>query len=764
MTRPAAKSIALALTAIAAAVLLVLLGRYSMRLYHSAAQLFCASVGFIVFNLGWHGRSFTRNNLLIVVPAACLTVGVLDILHFYVYNEPVAAGVFGVPGPDSAALLGSASRLTLSIALLIASIRLPAESVMSATKAIVTCTVAFVIVVATLLLGLLPPAYVPGTGTTDLKLLLEIAPIPLFIASAVMFLRHRDSIDSTVLGNLLMAIAFLTLTCVIFASYDSLLSARVIAGETIKTMGYGFLYVALVRNSLRLPYESLFRKLTESERALRRELESRIDAEGALRISEQRFRELFETSCDGIVMVDLNEIVLDCNEAFVRLLGYRRASEVRGRSVYSFVPQRARDEIGRTVGEQVLASGFSEEFEVELVSAAGQTVPVSVRAWLRRDQDGKPIGVWAIARDITERKQSEARIQYLSFHDSLTGLYNRAYFEEEMRRIDTRRQLPLSLIMGDVNGLKIVNDVFGHQEGDKLLQSIARVLEASCRHEDVVARWGGDEFAILLPRTPAATARLMCERIQEACRKSPPQPIDLSISLGSATRESLDEPLSSLLQAAEDRMYSSKLRESRAIRESILRSLESLLWETHHETREHVQRMDVLATQFARHLRLPERMADELSLLAKMHDIGKISVPRDVLNKPGRLTADEWTVIMKHPETGYRIAEASPELQHIAQAILSHHEHWDGTGYPQGLEGRDIPMLARIIAIIDAFDIMVGGRPYRAPMTPAEAVQELRRRAGSQFDPRLVDSFIQTLEAVESFGSLYKNEAAPASS
>lgn len=764
MTRPAAKSIALALTAIAAAVLLVLLGRYSMRLYHSAAQLFCASVGFIVFNLGWHGRSFTRNNLLIVVPAACLTVGVLDILHFYVYNEPVAAGVFGVPGPDSAALLGSASRLTLSIALLIASIRLPAESVMSATKAIVTCTVAFVIVVATLLLGLLPPAYVPGTGTTDLKLLLEIAPIPLFIASAVMFLRHRDSIDSTVLGNLLMAIAFLTLTCVIFASYDSLLSARVIAGETIKTMGYGFLYVALVRNSLRLPYESLFRKLTESERALRRELESRIDAEGALRISEQRFRELFETSCDGIVMVDLNEIVLDCNEAFVRLLGYRRASEVRGRSVYSFVPQRARDEIGRTVGEQVLASGFSEEFEVELVSAAGQTVPVSVRAWLRRDQDGKPIGVWAIARDITERKQSEARIQYLSFHDSLTGLYNRAYFEEEMRRIDTRRQLPLSLIMGDVNGLKIVNDVFGHQEGDKLLQSIARVLEASCRHEDVVARWGGDEFAILLPRTPAATARLMCERIQEACRKSPPQPIDLSISLGSATRESLDEPLSSLLQAAEDRMYSSKLKESRAIRESILRSLESLLWETHHETREHVQRMDVLATQFARHLRLPERMADELSLLAKMHDIGKISVPRDVLNKPGRLTADEWTVIMKHPETGYRIAEASPELQHIAQAILSHHEHWDGTGYPQGLEGRDIPMLARIIAIIDAFDIMVGGRPYQAPMTPAEAVQELRRRAGSQFDPRLVDSFIQTLEAVESFGSLYKNEAAPASS
>lgn len=758
MTRPVGKSVALALTAVVAAVLLVLLGRYSISLYHSTAQLFCASVGFTVFNLGWHGRNFTRNNLLIVVPAACLTVGILDVLHFYVYNEPVAADVFRVPGADSAALLGAASRLTLGVALLVASIRMPAESMMSATKTILTCTAALVVVIASLLLGVLPPVYEPGAGTTELKLLLEVASICLFTASAVMFFRHRDSIDSTVLHNLLTAIAFLAFACVIFSSYDALLSARVIAGETVKAIGYGFLYIALVRNSLKLPYESLFRKLTESESALRRELESRRDAEGALRISEQRFRELFETSCDGIVMVDLNETVLDCNEAFVRLLGYTRASEVKGRSVYAFVPQRDRDEIGRVVGDQVLTSGFSEEFEVELASATGQVVPASVRAWLRRDQDGKPIRVWAIVRDITERKQSEARIQYLSFHDSLTGLYNRAYFEEEIRRLNTGRQLPLSLIMGDVNGLKIVNDVFGHQEGDKLLQSIARVLQASCRHEDVVARWGGDEFAILLPKTGAATARLMCERIHEACRKSPPQPIDLSISLGAATRESLDEPPSSLLQAAEDRMYSAKLRESRAIRESILRSLESLLWETQHETREHVQRIEALATQFGKRLGLPERVIDDLSLLAKMHDIGKIAVPQSLLNKPGRLTAEEWTVVMRHPETGYRIAEASSELQQISQAILSHHEHWDGTGYPQGLKGRDIPILARIIAIVDAYDVMVSGKPYRAPVTSEDAIKELRRGAGSQFDPRLVDSFIQT---IESSGSIYSSEAAP---
>ena len=194
-------------------------------------------------------------------------------------------------------------------------------------------------------------------------------------------------------------------------------------------------------------------------------------------------------------------------------------------------------------------------------------------------------------------------------------------------------------------------------------------------------------------------------------------------------------------------MYSQKLTESSSHRSAILAFLTSTLREKSFETEEHAQRTRKLALDIGKALGLGESDLSALALLATLHDIGKVSVEDSILRKPGPLTPQEWEEIRKHPDVGYRITLASPELASISEAILAHHEWWDGTGYPRGLKGEEIPLLARIIALVDAYDVMTHGRPYRQAMTKEQAIQEMRRLAGEQFDPRLVEVFTGMLSA-----------------
>ncbi|HUW65524.1 MAG TPA: HD domain-containing phosphohydrolase [Spirochaetia bacterium] len=338
------------------------------------------------------------------------------------------------------------------------------------------------------------------------------------------------------------------------------------------------------------------------------------------------------------------------------------------------------------------------------------------------------------------------KVRHLSVRDSLTGLFNRLKFEEALKELAACDE-PVSVSVIDLDGLKLVNDTLGHARGDEMIKAAAGVISASCRPGDFVARVGGDEFAMILPGTDAEAAERVCQAIcdnVESFNRGGPT-LHLSISLGSATCRSGDLPLEVTVKAADAAMYRNKLAKTADKRCSLLSILNAVLAEKGYMTNAHAHKLSRLAHLFGEAVGLPSEQGRDLELLAVARDVGKVGVPDFVLLKPGPLTVEERSLMEKHCEIGHKIAKSAAELETIAQFILHHHERWDGCGYPQGLKGEEIPLVCRLLAIIDAYDAMTSERPYRRALTHDEAVAELKRCAGSQFDPTMVETFLNNV-------------------
>jgi diguanylate cyclase (GGDEF)-like protein/PAS domain S-box-containing protein len=430
------------------------------------------------------------------------------------------------------------------------------------------------------------------------------------------------------------------------------------------------------------------------------------------------------------------------NQTAFRKLGYEK-DELIGLAIKKVV--ESNNYIEREKYWDKLKKFKSLNYELNYKAKDNKTFPVEITSQYFKYEDKEYEFIFS--NDITERVEKEKEINYLAYKDLLTDLYNRKFFEAELKRLDTKRQLPLSIIMADLNGLKIINDSYGQKMGDKLLIKTAKILKKVLRNEDVLARYGGDEFTILLPQTTKETAQKIVERIKSKSEEQNQYKIALSISLGAATKDLASQKISEILKVAEDKMYQNKLSESRSGKSKIVQGLLNTLNAKSSETKEHAVRMAKLASDFGRKLNLSNSEINRLSLLATLHDIGKTSISEAILTKPGKLTKDEWEIMKKHSEQGYKIASASEEFALVADEILSHHEHWDGKGYPNGLKGEKIPYLARIISIIDAYDVMTNERPYSRAISEEKALEEIENCAAAQFDPVLAEKFVELIKS-----------------
>ena len=523
--------------------------------------------------------------------------------------------------------------------------------------------------------------------------------------------------------------------------------------------------------------DKLGRLVFSIERALKESKEHEVLRKSQLSVaeSEERFRATFEQAAVGIIHVMQDGKFVRANKKFCSIIGYSQ-DELLG---MSFMELTYPDDMENNADNfEKLINGDTSTYSTEkrYIKKDGNALWVNLTVSAICKLSGKFAYVMGIVEDISVRKEAESelvyqniekekraaelvianrdlafqneKISYLSYHDYLTGLYNRAFFEEEKRRLDTQRQLPLSVIMGDINGLKLINDGFGHARGDSVLIEISGILQSCGREEDIIARIGGDEFVILLPHTDSASAQLVCNRIYDSCREFALEgkEIYLSISLGHATKTTTMELMDDVLIAADESMARQKLLDSRSAHSSIISSIKVIMFEKSQETEEHAERLIELSRSIGLAMSLSEDQLNELELLSTLHDIGKMSIPVSILSKREKLSNEEWSEMRKHPEVGFRIAQATSELLPIAKYILCHHERWDGKGYPQGLEGDNIPLLSRILAVADAYDAMTNDRAYRAAISKKEAIGEIRKHSGTQFDPDIVKLFFEIVE------------------
>lgn len=343
------------------------------------------------------------------------------------------------------------------------------------------------------------------------------------------------------------------------------------------------------------------------------------------------------------------------------------------------------------------------------------------------------------AIDFMKRKQE---IIHLSYHDQLTGLYNRRFFEDELNQLDMKENLPLTIVMGDLNGLKLINDSFGHIMGDELIKRVGKVMDSVCRTEGITARISGDEFIILLPKTNELEAEKIIIRINDMLAEEKVGSSDVSISLGYGCKNNEDERIDEIIKIAENNMYERKLYEGQDMRGKTIKNIMDTFYEKNELEKGHSLRVSELCRRIGKELKLPQNKIDDLVSLGRFHDIGKIALDENIINKAGKLTEDEWKEVKRHSEIGYRMINTVDRMSSIANYILYHHERWDGTGYPKGLKEEEIPLESRIIAVVDAYDTMVSERCYKDELTEKTAIEELKNNSGSQFDPDLVKIFI----------------------
>ncbi len=512
-----------------------------------------------------------------------------------------------------------------------------------------------------------------------------------------------------------------------------------------------------------------------------------------------------------VLIVDADSQHLDSAAASLRELGYevvaepapaeRAAPLVRRHGPAVVVVDIAGDGFGPDVAREILKAEHDVAIIVtappEAAERAAELVAAGVRALVMRDRpsdlaeavNAVIAGTGMLSTEVTrpvldevtrlferervrndELQELVRQLQALSVTDWLTGLKNHGYFFERLNEeLDRalRHRRPLSLLLADLDDFKQVNDSRGHAAGDRVLQAVGEVMLDALRSADIVCRLGGEEFGILLPETDGPGAFLVAERIRESLAGRAITGVGkVTISFGVAAVPEHAIERDELVESADRALYLAK-REgknrtrlagqivslqsppvARPLRGEIVELLVRVLRLRDPNLADHALRTAEVAVALGAHLALTAGELEHLRVASLLQDVGKIGVPDSILFKRGPLSAGEWAQIKEHPKKGFDIVGnfVHPDA---AEAVLANHERFDGLGYPRGLKGEEIPFLARVLLVADAYAAMTGTRPFKAPLTAQEALDELRQHAGEQFAPDVVEAMAELAVALE---------------
>lgn len=456
-----------------------------------------------------------------------------------------------------------------------------------------------------------------------------------------------------------------------------------------------------------------------------------------------------DSAAEAIYGIDTEGNCTFCNESCINMLGYSDQSELLGRNMHDLIHHSRKDGMPILSDEcsifKAYIHGVGTHVDDEVFCRADGTCFDAEYFSYPQIRDGDIVGAVVTFMDITERKRREAEIKYLSCHDTLTGLYNRRCFEENKVLVDNEDNLPLSVIFADINGLKMTNDIFGHAAGDELIMKSAEILQQACRHNDAVARVGGDEFIILLPSTTQDNAQKVIDRIRADFMEARVKAVKCSISLGLDVKRAPDQSLDEIMANAENKMYKDKIANRKSISRETIGKIIETIYSKNPDEKQNSADTAMLSLKIGEVLGLSQNELSKLKRAGYLHDIGKI-VLDDKLLATESLNEYELETVRQHAVVGYRILNIFEDTMDIAEYVYSHHERWDGTGYPRGLKGEQIPLLSRILSVAEAYDRMIYRKEvmyYSTEERKTEALEMIRAASGTRFDPQLVDALVE---------------------
>lgn len=469
--------------------------------------------------------------------------------------------------------------------------------------------------------------------------------------------------------------------------------------------------------------------------------------------NRNQLRLILDSTAEAVYGIDVDGNCTFCNRSCIKILGYTDQTELLGKNMHYQIHYDRVDGTPLPVKEckifQAFYTGLGTHADDEVFwKSDGTFFDVEYNSY-PQIREGKIVGAVVTFIDITDRKRKEEKIQYLIGHDTLTGLQNRRGFEDNRTMLDIPANLPLSVIFADINGLKMTNDIFGHTSGDELIKKAAEILKRSCRENDLIARVGGDEFVLLLPKTTGSDAQMILERIGSEFLGARVEAVKCSTSLGLDTKTSPNQSLDEIIANAENKMYKNKILNRKTINKGMIDTLIETLYIRSPRERQHSIAVSELSSEVGLALHLSETEISKLGRTGYLHDIGKIVIPQSILSKE-LLSKEDLETIQQHPMVGYRILNLFDDTLDLAEYVYSHHERWDGKGYPQGLKNGHIPLISRIVSIVETYDSVISRGKSSHNEKKLEALEVIRKGAGTQFDPDIAELFVQMMEEKDS--------------